>query len=256
MALNWTSSRIGSVLPLIAIGLALANWNARPAAAWAWAAVIAISVVMVAAPRLSHLAVSRLPGDATSARGVASVDRRRRVRRADDDHSAGAVTRARVWPRGRPRQRDATHEHDPGRRVPGRDRQRHSQDAPADIVNAVRRRPSTGVSAASWLDVGALRSWIGDGGAGAANRRAYAHIVGTGSDRHDRDDRAAPAPSQAARQHAPGLNKQHNIVNDDDLRAAECAGSVIDAKSATNAHVKCCSILGGHTDTRSNWPTS
>ena len=59
MALNWTSSRIGSALPLIAIGLALANWNARPAAAWAWAAVIVISVVMVAAQRFSHLALSR-----------------------------------------------------------------------------------------------------------------------------------------------------------------------------------------------------
>ena len=73
MALNWISSRIGSVLPLIAIGLALANWNARPAAAWAWAAVIVVSVVMVAVQRLSQLALSRSPGDAASVRGVASV---------------------------------------------------------------------------------------------------------------------------------------------------------------------------------------
>ena len=73
MALNWISSRIGSVLPLIAIGLALANWNAKPAAAWAWAAVIVISVVMVAVQRLSQLALSRSPGDAASVRGVASV---------------------------------------------------------------------------------------------------------------------------------------------------------------------------------------
>ena len=73
MALNWTSSRIGAVLPLMAIGLAIANWNAKPAAAWAWAAVIVISVVMVAVLRLSHLALSRSPGDAASIRGVASV---------------------------------------------------------------------------------------------------------------------------------------------------------------------------------------
>ena len=73
MALNWISSRIGSVLSLIAIGLALANWNAKPAAAWAWAAVIVISVVMVAVQRLSQLALSRSPGDAAWVRGVASV---------------------------------------------------------------------------------------------------------------------------------------------------------------------------------------
>ena len=74
MALNWISSRIGSVFPLIAIGLALANWNAKPAAAWAWAAVIVISIVMVAVQRLSQLALSRSPGDAAWIRGVASVD--------------------------------------------------------------------------------------------------------------------------------------------------------------------------------------
>jgi len=73
MALNWTSSRIGSVLPLIAIGLALANWNAKPAAAWAWAAVIVISVVMIAVQRLTQLASSRSQGDASWVRGAASV---------------------------------------------------------------------------------------------------------------------------------------------------------------------------------------
>jgi len=73
MAPNWTSSRIGSVLPFIAIGLALANWNARPAAGWAWGAVIVISVVMVAVQRRSELALSRSPGDAAWIRGVASV---------------------------------------------------------------------------------------------------------------------------------------------------------------------------------------
>jgi hypothetical protein len=34
---------------------------------------------------------------------------------------------------------------------PGREQQRHAQDAPADVVNAVRRRSSTDVSAvAGW----------------------------------------------------------------------------------------------------------
>jgi hypothetical protein len=73
MALNWISSRIGLVLALVAIGLALANWNAKPAAALAWAAVIVISVVMVVVRRLSQLAVSRSSGDAASVRSVDSV---------------------------------------------------------------------------------------------------------------------------------------------------------------------------------------
>ena len=68
MALNWISSRTVSALPLLGIGLALANWNARPAAAWAWAAVIVISVVMVAAQRLTQLALSRSSGDAALVR--------------------------------------------------------------------------------------------------------------------------------------------------------------------------------------------
>ena len=73
MALNWISSRIGSVLPLVAIGLALANWNAKPAAAWAWAAAIVVFVVMVAVQRRFQLASSRSPGDAVSVRSAASV---------------------------------------------------------------------------------------------------------------------------------------------------------------------------------------
>ena len=73
MAVNWISSRTVSALPLIGIGLALANWNAKPAAAWAWAAVIVVFLAMIAARRLSQLASSRSPGDAASARSVASV---------------------------------------------------------------------------------------------------------------------------------------------------------------------------------------
>ena len=69
MAINWISSRVGLVLAVMAIGLALANWNAKPAAALAWAAVIVISVVMVAVQRLSQLALSRSPDDPAWVRG-------------------------------------------------------------------------------------------------------------------------------------------------------------------------------------------
>ena len=198
MALNRISSRIGSVLPLIAIGLALANWNAKPAAAWAWAAVIVISVVMVAVQRLSQLALSRSPGDAAWVRGVASVA---------VAVVFGALMLIIPLALSLAHAYGLVDDPDSGMRrttmimvgaylaVIG---QRPPQDAPADVIDAVRRRESTGVSAACWLDMGALRSWICDGGAGAANRRADAHIVGTGSYRHDRDDRATPAPSQAA----------------------------------------------------------
>jgi hypothetical protein len=73
MALNWISSRAGSVLPLIGIVLALANWNARPDAAWAWSAAIVMFVVMVAVRRHSQLAFRRSSGDAASVRSLASV---------------------------------------------------------------------------------------------------------------------------------------------------------------------------------------
>ena len=73
MALSWNSSRIGSVLPLMAIGLAVANWYARPAAALAWAAVIVIAVVMVAVQRFWQHASSGSSGDAALARSADSV---------------------------------------------------------------------------------------------------------------------------------------------------------------------------------------
>jgi hypothetical protein len=74
MALNWISSRTVSALPLMGIGLALANWNAQPAKAWAWTAAIVVFIVMVVVRRLSQLALSRSSRDAASARGVASVN--------------------------------------------------------------------------------------------------------------------------------------------------------------------------------------
>jgi hypothetical protein len=73
MAMNWISSRAWSALPLINVALAVANWNARPDAAWAWAAVIAISLVMVAVRWRSELAFRRSPADAVSIRSLASV---------------------------------------------------------------------------------------------------------------------------------------------------------------------------------------
>ena len=73
MALNWISSRAGSVLPLIGIVLALANWNLRPDAAWAWSAAIVMFVVMAAVRRHSQLAVRRSSGDAASVRSLAAV---------------------------------------------------------------------------------------------------------------------------------------------------------------------------------------
>ena len=73
MALNWISSRASSVLPLIGIVLALANWNRRPDAALAWTAAIVMLLVMVAVRRLFQLAVRRSPGDAASVRSFASV---------------------------------------------------------------------------------------------------------------------------------------------------------------------------------------
>ena len=73
MALYRIASRIGSALPFVAIGLALANWNAKPAAAWAWAAVIVISVVMIAVQHVWQRASSRSSGDAALARSADSV---------------------------------------------------------------------------------------------------------------------------------------------------------------------------------------
>ena len=60
-------------MPLIGIVLALANWNARPDAAWAWAAAIVMFAVMVIARRGAQLALRRSSGEGPSDRYVASV---------------------------------------------------------------------------------------------------------------------------------------------------------------------------------------
>ena len=171
MALNWISPGRASALPLIGIGLALANWNAKPAAALAWAAPIVIFVVMVAVQRRSQLAFEPIDGRCRVGSSVASV--------ADAVVFAAlmmiiplALTLARSrmasWTIQTADRRSTMSHH---RRVPRDARQCHAQDAPADVVDAVRRRTATGVSAACWLDVGALRSWIRDGVARAADRR-------------------------------------------------------------------------------------
>lgn len=73
MELNRITSWTVSALPPIGIGLALANWNARPNAAWAWAAAIVMFLVMVAVRRRSQLAFRRSSGGAVSKRSLASV---------------------------------------------------------------------------------------------------------------------------------------------------------------------------------------
>jgi hypothetical protein len=62
-----------SALPLIGVALALANWNARPDAAWAWTAAIAMFLVMVAVRWRSQIAFRRSSRDAASIRGLAWV---------------------------------------------------------------------------------------------------------------------------------------------------------------------------------------
>jgi hypothetical protein len=73
MVFNSITGWAGAALPLIGIVLALANWNARPEAAWAWAAAIVMFMVMVIARHGAQLALRRLSGDAPSVRNVASV---------------------------------------------------------------------------------------------------------------------------------------------------------------------------------------
>jgi hypothetical protein len=73
MALNWISSRAGAVWPRIGIVMAVANWNARPDAAWAWAAAIGMLLVMAGVQWRSQLAFRRSSRDAASARSAASV---------------------------------------------------------------------------------------------------------------------------------------------------------------------------------------
>ena len=208
MALNWISSRAGSVLPLIGIVLALANWNARPDAAWAWAAAIVMFLVMVAVRRHSQLAFRRSSGDAASVRSVASV--------TGAVVFGGlmmiiplAVTLAHAY--------GVVDDPDSGRRmtmiilgaylvVTGNAIPKTIRDG---VVDAVRRRPSTGVSAVCRLDVGALRSRIRDGVARTADRRGGARVDGPRGYRHDRHDRATATPSQAAAARWR-LNRPHN----------------------------------------------
>jgi len=73
MVINSIIARAAAALPLIGIVLALANWNARPDAAWAWAAAIVMFVVMLIARHRTQLAFRRSATDAQWVRSVASV---------------------------------------------------------------------------------------------------------------------------------------------------------------------------------------
>ena len=73
MAFSWIFSQAALALPLIAIALALANWHARPQAAWGCVAVIVMSVIMLVVRHRSQLAFRRSSGDAASVRSLASV---------------------------------------------------------------------------------------------------------------------------------------------------------------------------------------
>ena len=62
-----------SALPLIGVALAIANWNARPDAAWAWTAAIVMFLVMVAVRWRSQIAFRRSSRDAAAIRDSAWV---------------------------------------------------------------------------------------------------------------------------------------------------------------------------------------
>ena len=66
-------SVVGSLLPLIGVALALANWIVRPDAAWASAAAIGMFLITVVVWRRARLAVLRSPDSAASIRRFASV---------------------------------------------------------------------------------------------------------------------------------------------------------------------------------------
>ena len=73
MALDSISRRLATALPVAGIVLALANWNARPAAAWAWAAAVAMLLIMLSVPRRWQLALRRSPGQVAAIRAAATI---------------------------------------------------------------------------------------------------------------------------------------------------------------------------------------
>jgi hypothetical protein len=74
MGFNSITARVGAALPLVGIVLALANWNARPEAAWAWTAAVLMFVVMVIVRHFSQLAFRRSSKDVASVRSFTSVN--------------------------------------------------------------------------------------------------------------------------------------------------------------------------------------
>ena len=186
--------RAASALTAVGIVLVVANWYARPEAALAWTAPLAMFAVMFAALRLSRRALRRSTRDATALRRIptAVVFAALMI-----GHPAGADTRPLVRRRGRHRPRSPL-DRSPHRRVPRDARECHAEESPTVVVDGMRRRTATGVSAARRLDVGALRSCVGDRLARAVDRLRGNCDDRVGGDSDGGDRRAAPAPSQAA----------------------------------------------------------
>ena len=73
MALNSVISRAASVLPVVGIVLALANWYARPERALGWAAALAMLVVMITVLNVWRLFVRRSKEEVGPRRALASI---------------------------------------------------------------------------------------------------------------------------------------------------------------------------------------
>ena len=70
MVPNSIMSRAASALTAVGIVLVVANWYAKPEAALAWTAPLAVFAVMIAALRVSRLALRRSTEDATPRRSL------------------------------------------------------------------------------------------------------------------------------------------------------------------------------------------
>ena len=205
MALTWIASRAGSALPLIAIVLALANWNARPDRAWAWSVAIVIFVVMVIVRHFSQRAIRLSSGDAPSARSFASVAAAV-VFGALMMVIPLAVTLAQAY--------GVVNDPDSGQRASPWSSSVRTWPPPATPCPGCCRRcrrcrrtlPRSRHSTGSPVGRGCCRSRLRDGVAGAADRRGAARDDGAGSSRRHRHARAAASPSQASAD-AAGLSR-------------------------------------------------
>ena len=203
MVSNSMMFRAASALTAVGIVLGVANWYPRPEAALAWTASLAMFGIMCAALRLSRRALRRSTDDAAALRGIPTAV----VFAALMMGIPLALTLARWY--------GVVDDIDLGRRSTGVLIGAFlvvlgnvmPKNLPPLSSMRMRRRTTTGVSAARRLDVGALRSCVGDRLAGAVNRLRRNCDDRIGNGLHGRDHCAAPAPSQAAQNHpASGLN--------------------------------------------------